>query len=72
MWNRDFPGIYEALNNDWPKHLKPIMDAVLGNYSSEPVAIKKFCQLELEHVLVVACSYTYVDTHAQTDGNNPL
>jgi len=30
MWQRDFPGTYENLKNEWSDGLKPIMDAVLG------------------------------------------
>jgi hypothetical protein len=32
MWQRDFPGVYEALKKDWNNGLRPIMDAVLGMF----------------------------------------
>ncbi|CAE1150404.1 COPS8 [Acanthosepion pharaonis] len=28
MWQRDFPGIYEVLNREWPENLKPTMNAL--------------------------------------------
>lgn len=33
IWLRDFPGIYEAMNKEWSEPVKPIMTALLGNYS---------------------------------------
>jgi hypothetical protein len=30
MWQRDFPGVYDALKKDWANGLQPLMDAVLG------------------------------------------
>jgi hypothetical protein len=28
MWQRDFPGVYEALKKDWSEELQSVMDAV--------------------------------------------
>lgn len=33
MWQRDFPGIYEVLNREWPENLKPTMNALHGKTS---------------------------------------
>ncbi|CAC5356668.1 COPS8 [Mytilus coruscus] len=30
IWQRDFPGIYEAFNKEWSESLKPVMDALLA------------------------------------------
>ena len=30
LWQRDFPGIYDAVNKDWSEHVKPVMAAILG------------------------------------------
>lgn len=30
MWQRDFPGIYEALKREWPDNMKPIMTTLLS------------------------------------------
>jgi len=30
MWQRDFPGVYAALNADWSENVRHIMQALLG------------------------------------------
>ena len=30
MWQRDFPGVYEALGKEWNSSLRPIIEAVQG------------------------------------------
>jgi len=30
MWQRDFPGVYAALNADWSENVQHIMQALLG------------------------------------------
>ncbi|XP_071150680.1 COP9 signalosome complex subunit 8-like [Mytilus edulis] len=30
IWQRDFPGIYEAFTKEWSEALKPVMDALLA------------------------------------------
>ena len=32
MWQRDFPGIYEALNRQWSNDVAEIMQKLLGKY----------------------------------------
>eukprot|EP00918_Siedleckia_nematoides_P015553 GHVU01033681.1.p1 GENE.GHVU01033681.1~~GHVU01033681.1.p1 ORF type:complete len:193 (+),score=24.41 GHVU01033681.1:51-629(+) len=29
LWARDFPGIYQTANREWPDHLKPIMTTIV-------------------------------------------
>ncbi|XP_077997703.1 COP9 signalosome complex subunit 8-like [Glandiceps talaboti] len=31
MWLREFPGVYQSLNQDWSESVKPIMQALLEN-----------------------------------------
>ena len=34
MWQRDFPGVYAALNADWSENVGDIMQALLGELHS--------------------------------------
>jgi COP9 signalosome, subunit CSN8. len=34
MWQRDFPGVYTALNADWSENVGHIMQALLGELSN--------------------------------------
>jgi COP9 signalosome complex subunit 8 len=34
MWQRDFPGVYAALNVDWSENVGNIMHAILGELLS--------------------------------------
>jgi hypothetical protein len=61
MWQRDFPGVYAALNADWSDNVRHIMQALLGELSNTCGVWRSCIKLpELKNcgIVVVHCYIT--------------